>query len=137
MRTITKTITLPVDGSSTEFRLTKLDAFSGAMLMQILSRYQQTEKREGSGSSLPVSDLITRVFSTLPAAELRSVMVSCLNAVEVRLPAGWQPLMTGSDWGWPDLEHDTAVCLKLTFEVILWTLQGFFVESASNSPPGK
>jgi len=99
MRIITKTITLPTDESATEFRLTKLDAFSGAMLMQILSRYQQTEKREGSGSSLPVSDLITRVFSTLPAAELRSVMVSCLNAVEVRLPAGWQPLMTGSDWG--------------------------------------
>ena len=135
MRIITKTITLPVDGSPTEFRLTKLDAFSGATLLQILSRYQSFEKLGSDASPLPFSELITRVFSTLPAAELRSVMISCLNAVEVCLPAGWQPLMTGSDWGWPDLEHDTPVCLKLTFEVILWTLQGFFDESASSCPP--
>lgn len=36
MREITKTLTIPVDGKKTDFRLTKLDAFSGASLLRIL-----------------------------------------------------------------------------------------------------
>ena len=38
MREITKTLTIPADGKSMEFRLTKLDAFSGASLLRMLSR---------------------------------------------------------------------------------------------------
>ena len=37
MREITKTISAPVDGKSLDFRLTKLDAFSGAALLRMLS----------------------------------------------------------------------------------------------------
>ncbi len=37
MREITKTLTIPVDGKKTDFRLTKLDAFSGAALLRMLS----------------------------------------------------------------------------------------------------
>jgi hypothetical protein len=35
MREITKTLTIPVDGKKMDFRLTKLDAFSGASLLRI------------------------------------------------------------------------------------------------------
>ena len=38
MREITKTLTIPVGGKSLDFRLTKLDAFSGASLLRILSQ---------------------------------------------------------------------------------------------------
>ena len=74
------------------------------------------------------------LFSFSPE-DLKSVMTSCLNHTEVLLPAGYQPVMQGSSWSWPELEHDTASCLKLTLEEALWTLTGFFGEGGSNSRP--
>ena len=37
MREIMKILPVPVDGKSQDFRLTKLDAFSGAALLRMLS----------------------------------------------------------------------------------------------------
>ena len=113
MREITRTLSVPVDGKPVDFRLTKLDAFSGAALLRMLSRMP-----EGSAAS----DLLTG----LPDADLRSLMTVCLQHCEVLLPAGWLPVMTRGEWSYPELEHDTAVCLKLTVEEVLWTLDGFF-----------
>ena len=39
MREIYKRITIPIDGASREFRLCKLDAFSGAHLLQLVRKY--------------------------------------------------------------------------------------------------
>ena len=121
MRTITKTFQLTIDGQSTDFRLKKLDAFSGVQLMRLLAR------QEGED--------FTGIFLSLPPADIRSLMVSCLNHAEVLLPAGYIPVMTGEDWSWPEAEHDTVTCLKLTMEVALWTLQGFFAEGGPTSRP--
>ena len=41
--------------------------------------------------------------------------------------------MTRGEWSYAELEHDTAVCLKLTLEETLWTLEGFFGGGASVS----
>ena len=144
MRQITKDIQITIDGSRVGFRLSKLDAFSGIMLLRLLMRLE--EKREqGDGSSryanAELKDRPRRSFSlldlisSLSENELRSVMTSCLNHVEVLLPAGYQPIMQGSSWSWPELEHDTATCLKLTAEEALWTLSGFFGEGGSTSRP--
>ena len=62
-------------------------------------------------------------------------MATCLQHCEVLLPAGWMPVMTRGEWTYPELEHDTAVCLKLTIEEVLWTLEGFFGGGASGSLP--
>ena len=43
--------------------------------------------------------------------------------------------MTRGEWTYPELEHDTAVCLKLTIEEVLWTLEGFFGGGISASLP--
>ena len=128
MRIITKTISLSIDGAPTEFRITKLDAFSGACLLQTLRRYQ-SENVENLDS------LLNRIFDSLLQSELRSLMIMCLNAVEVRLPAGWQPVLIREDWGWPDLQYNAKACMALTFQEIIWTLQDFFDESASSCPP--
>ena len=126
MREITKTITISVDGKSLDFRQTKLDAFSGASLLRMLSSMPQVS----SGDS--VMGFITH----LSESDLRSLMVTCLQHCEVLLPAGWIPVMTRGEWTYPELEHDTAVCLKLTAEEVLWTLEGFFGGSGSKPPPG-
>ena len=125
MRTVTKDIRITIDGSPVSFRLSKLDAFSGVMLLRLLMRLE----KENTAPSL--LDLI----SSLSEEELRSVMTSVLNHTEVLLPAGPHPVMTGDEWGYPELEHDTPACMKLLLEGIAWSLSGFFGGSGRTSPP--
>ena len=121
MREITKTVSVPVDGKPRDFRLTKLDAFSGVSLLRLMAR-------------LPEKDAsVEALLSGLSDSEIRSLMTTCLQHCEVLLPAGWMPVMTRGEWSYPELEHDTAVCLKLTIEEVLWTLSGFFSAGVSAS----
>ena len=126
MREITKNVSVPVDGKPRDFRLTKLDAFSGAALLRLLSSVPKDA----------ASDSVTGFIRHLSDPDLRSLMVTCLQHAEVLLPAGWMPVMTRGEWSWAELEHDAAVCLKLTMEEALWTLEGFFGGGASASRPG-
>ena len=128
MRQITKDIHFTIDGSPTGFRLSKLDAFSGVTLLRLLMRL------EARNPAPTILDLI----SSLSEEELRSVMTSVLNHTEVLLPAGPHPVMTGPEWGYPELEHDTPSCMKLLLEGIAWSLSGFFGEGQSKGPvPGQ
>ena len=127
MREITKDISLVVDGVRQTFRLTKLDAFSGASLLRMTLRLESTR------SAFSVLDLI----SSFSEEELRSVMRTCLNHTAVLLPAGPNPVMTGSEWGYPELEHDTVTCMTLVVESIAWSLQGFFGGGGQNSLPAR
>ncbi len=125
MREIEKTISIPVEGKPMDFRLTKLDAFSGASLLRMLSGMPKD----------PGDDSVLGFITSLSEPELRSLMTTCLQHCEVLLPAGWMPVMTRGEWTYPELEHDTAVCLKLTIEEVLWTLEGFFGGGGSTSLP--
>ena len=125
MRDIIKNIQLSIEGKPMDFRLTKLDAFSGASLLRLLIRLNESEQKSSA------LDLV----ASMSDEEMRSVMTSCLNHTEVLLPAGYQPVMQGSAWSWPELEHDPLSCLRLTIESISWNLSGFFGEVGSASPP--
>lgn len=127
MREITKTISLPGDGKSLDFRLTKLDAFSGVALLRWMARLPKKETDESS---------VALLFSSLSDSDLRNLMTVCLEHCEVLLPAGWMPVMTRGEWSYPELEHDPAVCLKLTIEEALWTLEVFFGGGGSTSQSG-
>ena len=148
MRQITKDIQIAIDGTWTGFRLTKLDAFSGMTLLRLLMRLEGELPREEQGdgparsanaelqdcprrsrqrSAFTILDLI----ASLSEEELRSVMTAVLNHTAVLLPAGPQPVMTGPEWGYPELEHDTPSCMKLLLEGISWSLSGFFGEGQS------
>ncbi len=116
MRQITKDIQISIDGNPLGFRLTKLDAFSGVTLLRLLMRL------ENHHASPTMLDLI----ASFSEDELRSVMTSVFNHAEVLLPAGPHPVMTGNEWGYPELEHDTPSCMKLLLEGIAWSLSGFF-----------
>ena len=122
MREITKTLTIPVEEKKLDFRLTKLDAFSGASLLRMLSH-------------LPARDDFLSFFSVLSDEDMRRLMTVCLEHCEVLLPAGWNPVMTRGEWSYIELEHDVATCMKLTIEEVLWTLEGFFGAGASGSQP--
>jgi hypothetical protein len=123
MREITKTLMIPVDGKKLQFRLTKLDAFSGVSLIRMLSQASFGED-------------FLNFFSGLSDEDMRRLMTVCLEHCEVLLPAGWNPVMTLGEWSYIELEHDIATCMKLTVEEVLWTLEGFFGGGASGSRPG-
>ena len=125
MREITKDIQIIIDGNLTGFRLTKLDAFSGIMLLRLLMKLENQK-------DLTMLDLI----ASLSEEELRSVMTAVLNHTAVLLPAGPQPVMTGPEWGYPELEHDTPACMKLLMEGIAWSLSGFFGEGGLREKTG-
>ena len=125
MREIMKILPVPVDGKSQDFRLTKLDAFSGAALLRMLSGMRKD----------PGDDSVLGFITSLSETDLRSLMTTCLQHCEVLLPAGWMPVMTRGEWTVSELEHNTAVCLKLTIEEVLWTLEGFFGGGGSTSLP--
>ena len=73
MRQITKDIEMTIDGSPLGFRLTKLDAFSGVLLLRLLMRVEE---------KIPRPTMLDLVAS-LSEAELRSVMTAVLNHVSV------------------------------------------------------
>ena len=142
MREIVKTVSVRADGKPADFRLTKLDAFSGVALLRMLAKIPGPSdvilsKAEGcSEGSHPGGQFSPALFfSSLSEPDLRSLMTSCLEHTEVLLPAGWMPVMTRGEWTYPELEHDTAVCLKLCIEEVLWTLEGFFGGGGSTSLP--
>lgn len=125
MRTVIKDIQINIDEAEKSFRLTKLDAFSGIMLLRLLMKLENQQ-------DLTMLDLI----ASLSEEELRSVMTAVLNHTAVLLPAGPQPVMTGPEWGYPELEHDTPACMKLLMEGIAWSLSGFFGEGGLREKTG-
>ena len=136
MRQITKDVQITIDENPVGFRLTKLDAFSGVMLLRLLMRLENQprchpERSEAESKDLTLLDLI----ASLSEDELRSVMTAVLNHTAVLLPAGPHPVMTGSEWGYPELEHDTPSCMKLLLEGIAWSLSGFFGEGQLKEDP--
>ena len=131
MRNIIKNITVQVDGEMKTFRLKKLDAFSGVSLLRLVLRRLPEMEKEGNQHD---PSLLEAVFLSLSDTELRGVMRDCLNHTEVLLEAGYHPVMMGPEWGYPELEHDAAACLKLTLEGISWTLSDFFPAAGSASP---
>ncbi len=119
MRAISRIITVPVDGKPMDFRLTKLDAFSGASLLKLIAHAETEDLQE--------------LLLSLPQAEMEALMRTCLRSVHALLPAGPARVLENGCWGVPELEYDGWTCLRLTLEVIRWTMEGFFPESAPAS----
>lgn len=117
-----KAVTLKVGDTDYAFRLTKLDAFAGAALLRLVCR---TDKEESFRSFL---------LEHLSEQELKNVMTAALEHVEVRLDAGWQPVMQQGEWGWEEIRYDPFTCLALTAEECAFTLGAFFPESGARSP---
>ena len=119
MRAITKNIDLPLGGEDRTFRIKKLDAFSGVRVLKMLS-------------ASDTDDLQQLLFS-LPDAELRLLMETCLSHAEISLPAGFIRVWDAGCWGLPEMEHDTLLCFRLTQEVLAWTLSDFFPAGGQTS----
>ena len=63
MRQITKDIQINMDGNRIGFRLSKLDAFSGVMLLRLLMRLEDHQKCHPEQAAAQSKDLIGRTMS--------------------------------------------------------------------------
>ena len=70
MREIFKNVSLSVEGKLMDFRLKKLDAFSGVSLLRMMA-------------NLPEKASVADLFSRLSDADIRSLMTTCLQHAEV------------------------------------------------------
>ena len=121
MRQTVKDLSLPVGDTQRDFRLHKLDAFSGVRVLKLLSASE--------------ADTIQSLLFALPDADLKSLMQTCLSHAEILLPAGGIPVFRDGCWGLPELEFETMTCFRLTQEVLAWTLQDFFPKAAGLPEP--
>ena len=128
MREINRIIPLKVNEETMHFRLTKLDAFSGGKLLKMLNGVQR-DREEAFG----LSDFL---FS-LGDYDFESVMRVCLAHAEAELPAGFMTVWKDGCWGVPEMETETMACLKLTLEVMAFSMEGFFTGGGSGSGSGK
>lgn len=116
---------MSIDGKSYTFRLRKMDALSGACLLRRLANQEENSE----------ADLSDLVFGSMSDEDLRTLMIHCLEHVDVLLDAGYQPIMQLGEWAWLDLQYDPRNALLLTMKEIVWTLDGFFVENGLNLHP--
>lgn len=142
MREIMKTVEFELEGENKSFRLTKMNAFDGAYLMKIVTEKAMpllqeavASTRKGESTDLKlITDMLPRLLSSMSAEELKKLMILCLQTVDISLPAGYQKVVDSrGNFGIADLEYNTAACLRLMYEVVIFNCSGFFEESGLSS----
>ena len=131
MRDLTTTVSLPLDGEPTTFRIRKLDAFSGASLLKLVYKYLAPL---ADRQDLSDEDFLFEAFLALPDESLRWLMQTCLPRTEIQLPAGFLQVWGPDGWALPELEFSPA-CLLLTLEAARFTLRDFFTAGGPPSRP--
>ena len=121
MRQTIKDLSLPVGDTQRDFRLHKLDAFSGVRVLKMLSASK--------------ADTIQSLLFALSDADLKSLMQTCLSHAEILLPAGGIPVFRDGCWGLPELEFETMTCFRLTQEVWPGRCRIFFQKAAGLPEP--
>ncbi len=132
MRETMKEVQIKVDGEQKNFRIFKLDAFSGARLLRLISGVIEEGAKNKDDKR---KDSLWDMLLSLNDRDMESVMKTCLSRAEVSLPAGYIKVWENGCWGLPEFEYDTITCIALSLEVMAYTLNGFFPESGRNTRP--
>lgn len=127
MRELYKDLSLPVNGEQRNFRLRRMDAFSGICILRYLLRLEETKKNPD------ILDLI----SSLTDSELLRVFNVCMEYVEIVMPAGNGPVMKDGVWLTPEIQHEIQTCMRIMIASISWNLNGFFGGGGSSSKPAE
>ena len=147
MREISKEVKHTFDsfeGEEKTFQIKKMNALEGSVLLKfvgekllpLFSAVQDvfvpsedeeiTEEELTARRSEAIMKLIPQALESISEDELMRFEQKCLNTVEILLPAGWQPVMRGKNFGVEELEYDPIAALLLCYEVVEFNLSGFF-----------
>lgn len=140
---------------SDEFQARKLDAFdqlkivkrlvapltkmlSGDMFKAFRERPEAQEGEPGDEDTSQFFQAFASAASAIPDADLEFIIKKCCSAVERKHEGVWAPiLITGLSgqpdiFAFPDLQKDPGKLLRISYEVILENLTGFFAALPSN-----
>ncbi len=134
MHETVKNVQVKMDGEQKQFRISKLDAFSGARLLRMIAMLADDHKDAKDGQS---KDTLWDMLFSLNDKDMELVMKTCLSKAEVSLPAGYIRVWNDGCWGLPEFEYDTMMCITLTLEVMAFTLNGFFPGGGLSSRPAQ
>ena len=148
VRDIMKMVEFEIGGEMKSFRITKMDAFSGSYLMKIVvekampllqDAISGTSEQEDESLNLKlIADTLPKLLESMTMDELKKLMVLCLQTVDMSFPAGYQKVVDArGNFGVEDLQYNTAACLRLMYEVIVYNCSGFFEESGLSSLLGQ
>ena len=145
MRITTKEVKHEVDGKELTFQIRKMDALHGSYLMKFCAEKflplindvqglfggdQPTNEEEvaeiAKERTEKVLTMIPKALASLSEDELINFEIRCLQTVDVLLPAGWQPVMMGKEFGIEELEDDIKTVLILCYEVVEFNMGSFF-----------
>ena len=151
MREITKIVKHTIDDQEYSFQIQKMDALQGGVLLKFLTEkllpmfdqiqvLLQSIKMSGNETdeekeklikqkTVEALSMITGTLESISDDDMINLMRKCLRTVYVSLPAGFQPVMVGNNFGFPEVEYDIGTCLTLCYEVIEFNTESFFGES--------
>lgn len=150
MRELSKEITVGED----TYVLRKMDPFEGAFLIKFVTskmvpllnqakvvfgaiEENEKPKRGRAAKNKPgVPDdaemfegalqLLPVLLDAIDKDTLKEVMITCLNYVDKRLPAGDQQVMRGKNFGIEEAQYDTSLCLVLALQSAIYNCGSFF-----------
>ena len=147
MRETIKKVTRTVEGEEMTFQIRKMNALSGSVLLKfvaekllpLFSGLQDLFAGEVKENATPeeveeiakkrtesVMTIIPQALASISEEELIAFEERCLNTVDVLMPAGWQPVMSGKNFGIEEIENDPIAVLLLCYDVMEFNLGGFF-----------
>lgn len=143
MRVTTKEVEHEVDGKMCKFQIKKMDALHGSYLLKFCSekllplldnikavvepvKEGDDPEKVAEERTKVVLDIIPKALASLSEEELISFEIRCLNTVSMLYPAGWQPVMSGNNFGVEELEDDLMTVLLLCYEVVEFNMGSFF-----------
>jgi len=144
MREIVKQVTREVGGEEKTFQIRKMNALSGSVLLKFVAEKLlplfggmqdmfaqgiqdgETVEEVAKKRTDAIITIIPQALASISEEELTSFEERCLNTVDILMPAGWQPVMSGKNFGVEELEHDPIAVLLLCYDVLEFNLGGFF-----------
>ena len=144
MRETIKKVTREVEGEEMTFQIRKMNALSGSVLLKFVAekllplfsgmqdmfnqeiKEGETAEEVAQKRSKAVMEIIPQALASISEEELISFEEKCLNTVDALKPAGWQPVMSGKNFGVEELENDPIAVLLLCYDVMEFNLGGFF-----------
>lgn len=143
MRETTKQVVRKVNDEDRTFQIRKMNALSGSVLLKFVAEKfmpllgglqdmftdnieDQNEEEVVNKRMEAMMTIIPQALASISEEELMSFEQRCLNTVDILMPAGWQPVMVGKNFGVEELEYEPITILLLCYDVVEFNLGGFF-----------
>lgn len=153
MRETTKQVVHKIDDKDVTFQIHKMNALEGGVLLKFVAQKiipivnniegifaepeeGATEEQVAVQRTNLVLELIPKALENISNEELVEFEKGCLRQVDMMMSAGWQPVMTGNDFGVEEIEYDPFIALILCYEVVQFNFSGFFGGKGLNLPFG-